>query len=87
VLARGEQLYSAFCSACHGTTGLGDAPVTKRGVPPPPSFLLENALELEDARMFRIITGGQVNMSSYAAQIDRDDRWKVVRYIRKLQGR
>ncbi|HNA07430.1 MAG TPA: cytochrome c, partial [Leptospiraceae bacterium] len=32
-----------------------------------------------------IITMGRGLMASYAAQIEPDDRWKIILYIRKLQ--
>jgi mono/diheme cytochrome c family protein len=39
---------------------------------------------MKDGQLFHIITFGQGNMPSYAAQVDRDDRWKVVRFVRGL---
>ncbi len=85
-LARGAAVYAAFCQVCHGGGGLGDGPVTRRGVPPPPSLLGENALNVPDGRMFHILTFGQNNMASYAAQIVREDRWKVILHVRALQA-
>ena len=43
--ARGAFVFSTFCVVCHGPQGLGDGPVTKLGVPPPPSLLAERALQ------------------------------------------
>jgi mono/diheme cytochrome c family protein len=84
-LTRGADVYNTFCMVCHGPEGLGDGPVTKQGVPPPPSFLLENALKMTDGQMYHVITMGQVNMASYASQVPQDDRWKAILYVRKLQ--
>ena len=86
-VARGAFVFNTFCAVCHGTTGLGDGPVTKRGVPPPPSFMLDNAVNMADGQMYHVITLGQKNMASYASQVSRDDRWKVIRYVRTLQER
>ncbi|HQE29796.1 MAG TPA: cytochrome c [Phycisphaerae bacterium] len=86
-LERGAAIYQSFCVVCHGAGGLGDGPVTRRGVPPPPSLLAENALQLSDGQMFHILTYGQNNMASYAAQISRDDRWRVILHVRSLQGK
>jgi hypothetical protein len=36
--------------------------------------------------MYHLITLGQNNMPSYAAQVMRDDRWKVILFIRSLQA-
>ncbi len=87
VLARGATVYANHCVVCHGATGLGDGPVTLRGVPPPPSYAAENALGLSDGQMFHILTYGQKNMASYAAQVSREDRWKVILHVRLLQQR
>jgi mono/diheme cytochrome c family protein len=84
-VARGALVFNTFCAVCHGPAGLGDGPVTKRGVPPPPSFLLDNAVNMADGQMYHVITLGQKNMSSYASQVTRDDRWKVIRFVRTLQ--
>lgn len=85
VLNRGERVYTAFCTPCHGAGGDGNGSVVLRGVPAPPSLLAENARQLKDGQMFVILTMGRGNMSSYAAQISREDRWKVISYIRSLQ--
>jgi mono/diheme cytochrome c family protein len=85
-LLRGAFVFNAFCMVCHGPEGLGDGPVTKRGVPPPPSLLLEHAVKMTDGQMYHVLTLGQVNMASYASQVTQEDRWKAIRYIRKLQA-
>lgn len=85
-LERGRKVFVAFCATCHGGGGAGDGVVTTRGVPPPPSLLADNARNLSDARIFRILTVGRGNMASYATQIEREDRWKALRYVRKLQS-
>ena len=85
-LERGAALYASFCQPCHGPGGLGDGPVTRRGVPPPPSLLADNARCLADGRVFHVLTYGQNNMPSYAAQIAREDRWRIILYLRSLQG-
>ncbi len=81
VLARGRQLFTAYCAACHGSTGLGDGKVAKRGFPPPPSLLADNAMAMLPGQMYHIITYGQGNMPLHATQVQRADRWKIVSYI------
>ncbi len=85
LLARGAVVYESYCAVCHGPAGLGDGPVTKRGVPPPQSLQGESARAMSDGQMFRIITHGRANMASYASQVGREDRWKAIRFIRSLQ--
>ena len=86
-LARGATVFGNVCATCHGQTGAGDGPTTKRGVPPPLSFLGQGAREMSAGQMYRTITAGSGNMASHASQVERSDRWNAIRYIRKLQGR
>jgi len=85
-VARGATVYSNFCAVCHGGAGHGDGPVTRKGVPPPPSLLLEHAVELADGQMFHVISTGQGNMASYASQVERVDRWRAILHVRRLQA-
>jgi len=82
---RGAEVFNTFCSVCHGAGGHGDGNVTKRGVPPPPSLLLEHATQMSDGQMYHVVTLGQGNMASYASQVGREDRWFAIRHIRALQ--
>jgi mono/diheme cytochrome c family protein len=86
VLERGSVVYARYCLNCHGPEGRGDGVVATRGFPAPPPLQAPNALGLRDGQMFHIVTYGQGNMPSHAAQIDRDDRWRAIEYVRKLQG-
>ncbi len=83
--ARGEAVFTNFCAPCHGAGGEGNGPVASRGVPPPPSLVAGRALELRDGQLFHILTYGQNNMASYASQLSREDRWRVILYVRSLQ--
>ena len=85
VLARGAEIYRVFCGVCHGGDGAGQGPVVQRGMLPPPSFHAARALAMPDGEMFHVLTRGQGNMGSYAAQVSAEDRWKVIRYVRSLQ--
>ena len=86
-LARGAEVYRVFCALCHGGDGNGRGPVIARGVLPPPSLMGARALAMPDGEMFHVLTLGQGNMSSYAAQVSETDRWSVIRHIRLLQER
>ena len=83
--ARGAEVFNTFCSVCHGAGGHGDGNVTKRGVPPPPSLLVEHATQMSDGQMYHVVTLGQGNMAPHASQVGRDDRWLAIRHIRALQ--
>ncbi len=84
-IARGEWVYRNYCQVCHGMTGLGDGPVTKRGVPPPPSLLSDKVKNMKDGQLYFIISNGKGNMASYRSQVQREDRWKVIQYLRTME--
>jgi mono/diheme cytochrome c family protein len=84
-IEHGEKIFATFCVPCHGTGGLGDGVITKKGFPPPPSLMADKALQLKDGHMFHIVTYGQNNMPPLAGQVQRNDRWRVILYLRSLQ--
>ena len=85
-LARGEQVFSNYCVMCHGATGAGDGPIIPK-YPNPPSYKTDKSKALADGTMYHVITLGRNNMPSHAALVSSEDRWKVILYIRKLQGK
>lgn len=85
VRQHGQFIYSNFCQVCHGAQGKGDGPVSQRGVPPPPSLLNGKSKDMKDGQLFHILTFGQGNMPSYAAQLSREERWQVIAFVRSLQ--
>ena len=84
-IRRGGETYAIFCISCHGPTGAGDGPVTKRGFPPPPSLLTGNSLQMKDGQLLHILTYGQGSMSDFAGQLSRERRWDVINYVRSIQ--
>lgn len=86
VMSRGAFVYSSYCETCHGPEGKGDGRVAQRGFPAPPSLLAPRALQMPEGQMFHVLTWGQGNMPSYAAQIEREDRWLAIAYVRTLQA-
>ncbi len=86
VLAEGKQLYSAFCTHCHGGTGAGDGIIVNNGkFPPPPSFQIQ-LKDLPEGKMFHSITYGKNLMGGHASQISVDERWKIVHHLKTLQN-
>lgn len=86
VMEEGKLIYDKFCMHCHGETGLADGKVvTNGGFPPPPAF---NAAlkDLPEGKMFHSITYGKNLMGSHASQVNTEDRWKIIHYIRSLQN-
>ena len=86
VAARGKLMYETYCGPCHGNTGVGDGPVTKRGYPEPPSLIEGGASGMSDLDVYRVITFGGTEMPAYAVQMTPSDRWKAILHLRTLQG-
>ncbi len=83
VLQSGRKYYNTYCIVCHGYKGDGTGYIVPK-FPAPPSLLTEKIRDWEDGRIFHIITKGRGNMPSYAGQLDPEQRWAVVHYVRAL---
>lgn len=89
VLAEGQVLYGKFCVHCHGDAGKGDGSITKsaKWPGPPPAYDSPQLIDLPEGKMFHSITFGKGNMGSHASQLTHQERWKLVHYVQKLQGK
>jgi mono/diheme cytochrome c family protein len=85
VRQRGEIAFQRWCSPCHGHEGQADGLVTRK-FPRPPSLTAEHARTLPDGQLFHIVTFGQGVMPAYGAQVMDVDRWKIVRFVRRMQA-
>ncbi len=85
LLARGQERYDIYCSACHDRTGSGQGLVPKRGWIAPPSFYDQRLLGFGPGQFFQVISQGVRTMPAYAKQIPEADRWAIVAYIQALQ--
>jgi mono/diheme cytochrome c family protein len=85
LLARGRERYDAFCSTCHGRVGDGRGIVVQRGFPTPPSYHIERLRNAPVGHFYNAMTNGYGTMTSYASQIEPQDRWAIAAYIRALQ--
>lgn len=84
-IERGTEIFNTFCITCHGPSGLGDGPVTKRGFPPPPPLPTGKSIEMKDGQLFHILTYGQGSMAPMISQLSRNHRWDAINYVRTLQ--
>jgi len=85
LLARGRQRYDIFCSPCHDRSGYGAGMVVRRGYRAPPSFHVDRLRDAPVGHIYDVITRGFGSMPDYASQIDVNDRWAIVAYVRALQ--
>jgi len=83
-LELGKIKYDIYCSPCHGYFAEGDSRLNGQ-FPNPPTLHSAKAREWSDGRIYSILIEGQNVMPSYAYQLDRNERWAVILYIRALQ--
>ena len=85
-LAEGEVLYQRFCGVCHGKKGAGNGSITARSEIAPKPYDSEAIKNKTEGEIYHTIMVGLNMMGSYSSQLDYEQRWKVVHYVRKLQG-
>ena len=85
--SRGKLVYDRSCAACHGLDGDNNSSViVARGLLAPAILVAPVVRDMPDGRLFHVATfGGPQKMKGLGDLISRDDRWKVVLYIRELQ--
>jgi len=83
-LELGKSKFLTYCSPCHGNFGDGDSRLQGQ-FPNPPTLHSDRARSFPDGMIYHIITVGQNAMPSYASQVNREERWAIVNYIRALQ--
>lgn len=54
--------------------------------PKPPSLMTQKVRDWPDGQLFHRPMRGQNSMPSHSRQVDQDDAWAVVHYIRKMQS-
>jgi mono/diheme cytochrome c family protein len=81
-LETGRAYYDTFCAVCHGVTGLGDGPLTKK-FPAIPAIATEKVAGYTDPYVFALISKGRGLMPDYG-RIPMTARWDVVNYLRTM---
>ncbi len=87
ILARGNEVYTIFCSGCHGIKGDGEGHLFTSGLYTlKPRDLTDSiVVNLKDGEIYHTITWGLGFMGAHGSQVRPDDRWKVVLHVRQLQ--
>ncbi|MCC7408244.1 MAG: cytochrome c [Phycisphaeraceae bacterium] len=92
LLLRGRSRFDIYCAPCHGVDGQGDGPLKRRALEleepswlPPTSLVSDAVRQRQDGHLYNTIRNGIRTMPAYGPQIDVDDRWAIVTYIRALQ--
>jgi mono/diheme cytochrome c family protein len=86
---RGKYLYNIYCAACHGAEGNNDGKVFQKVSTLKPAwkgYSDEYIKNLEEGKIYHVLTYGKNNMGSHASVLEPSDRWRVVKYVKLLSG-
>ena len=84
-LERGRERYEIYCGICHGRTGHGNGMIVQRGFKQPRSYHDAALRDMPVGYYFNVASNGFGDMNGYRDQINAEDRWRIVAYIRALQ--
>lgn len=82
-LEEAGRLFNINCAVCHGAKAEANGPLAPKigGV----KSIIAASPGFSDGRIFYVMTYGQNNMGSYASQLTKEQRWRIVQYIRTLE--
>lgn len=82
-LEEAGRLFNINCAVCHGAKAESNGPLAAKvgGV----KNIITASPKYSDGRLFYVMEYGQANMGSYASQLSREQRWRIVQYIRTLE--
>lgn len=85
-LRRGRDRYDIYCAPCHGIAGDGKGIISDKVAQRlPPSLHDQYIRDYPVGRIYKAIAQGYGLMPSYGYELDAQDRWAVVAYVRALQ--
>ena len=84
--ANGKKLFNTYCALCHGEGAKGNGPVSKKFVPPP-DLTQDLFKQRTDGFIYATIKDGGAVMPPYGEDMSPRERWDLVNYLRRLQGK
>jgi mono/diheme cytochrome c family protein len=91
--AKGAQIYSLYCSSCHGLTGAGDGPLAASLVPRPANHTDAAYMgSLSDEHLYKVIQGGGAAvgksplMAPWGAVVSEEQTRDLIGHLRTLSG-
>jgi mono/diheme cytochrome c family protein len=81
---RGAELYTIYCTPCHGASGHGDGLVAAKFVPAADLTNPDLQKVRTDGYWQSYLSVGGVVMPSYGEALSPDERWHVVNFLRTL---
>ena len=85
-LLEAKRLFNINCAICHGENMDAQGPLAVSGkIGGIANLKLAQFVKQPVGQMFHVVTYGKGNMGSYAAQLDRKQRWMVIQYVKSEQ--
>jgi mono/diheme cytochrome c family protein len=84
---KGKQLFTIYCTPCHGVSGTGDGLVGEKLVLRPFDLTSPSVQQIPDGLIFGYITFGGAVMPIYGNDLSPTERWHVVNYVRTAFGK
>lgn len=88
IVEEGKHFFTIYCAVCHGTAGDGKGVIVTSGkyTAAPPSYFDPMYMAMTEGTMFHSVSYGRNAMQSYAYALNKEERWKVITYVKKLQA-
>ncbi|MFN0032081.1 MAG: c-type cytochrome [Flavobacteriales bacterium] len=84
-IKRGKEIYTLMCTHCHGKEGHGDGKISQNGFIQGIPDYATKLKDLPEGKMFHTLTHGKGLMGQHASQLNQQERWQVVEYVKCLQ--
>jgi len=85
LMARGQQRYQIYCAPCHSPLGDGNGITKGFGMAVVANLHDPRIVQMTEGELFSVITHGRNLMGPYASQVEIEDRWAIIAYVRALQ--
>ncbi len=81
---RGKNLYTIYCSSCHGSIGDGQGELAKREMfLGTPNY---KDRDITEGSIYHVIMYGKNMMGSHSSQLTEEERWQITAYVQELRN-
>lgn len=81
-----QRLFNINCAICHGANMDAQGPIAGK-IGAVANLKVKPKLLLPEGTIFHVLTYGKGNMGSYASQLDKNQRWMIVQYVKSEQAK
>ena len=83
-LEKGKQLYTIYCTSCHGEKGDGNGALVQNGkFEGIPNY---KDREINAGTIYHVIMHGKNLMGSHSSQLTYTERWQIIHYVEQLRA-